>query len=85
MDRIHNLQSWMYDNATTPLVKGISGKMESIVKKVTGSLNETFKNQLPKEYREILGKMEEEIKMKQDIKRVFGIDDKGNPVRNIGE
>lgn len=85
MDRIKKLQEWAYENKSTIGVKGTSERMDGLIKRVQGSLNSTFKKQLPPEYKKILDSMSEDIKLSNDIKRVFGIDDAGNPVWNRGE
>ncbi len=54
--------------------------MDGLIKRVQGSLNSTFKKQLPEEYAKVLDSMSEDIKLSNEIKRVFGIDDAGNPV-----
>lgn len=85
MDRIKKLQEWAYENKSTIGIKGTSAKMESLIKKVQGSMNESFKAQLPDEYKKIMTSLAEDIKMKDDIQRLFGIDDSGNTVGNRGE
>ncbi len=85
MDRIKKLQEWAYENKSTIGVKGTSERMDGLIKRVQGSLNSTFKKQLPEEYAKVLDSMSEDIKLSNEIKRVFGIDDAGNPVWNRGE
>lgn len=85
MDRIKKLQEWAYENKSTIWVKGTSERMDGLIKRVQWSLNTTFKKQLPPEYAKILDSMSEDIKLSNEIKRVFGIDDNGVPVGNRGE
>lgn len=85
MDRVKKLQEWAYENKSTIWVKGTSERMDGLIKRVQGSLNSTFKKQLPEEYAKVLDSMSEDIKLSNEIKRVFGIDDAGNPVWNRGE
>lgn len=75
MDRIKKLQEWVYENKTRIGFKGISDRMESTLAKVQGSMNATFKKQLPPEYKEIMDSMSSDIQLKNKIKEVFGIDD----------
>ena len=82
MDRIKKLQEWAYENKSTIGIKGTSAKMESLIKKVQGSMNDSFKNQLPDEYKKIMTSLAEDIKMKEDIQRLFGIGDDGTLVGN---
>lgn len=85
MDNIKILQEWLYENKWTIALKGISKKMEWIVSKVQSSLNKTFKDQLPPEYRKVMDSMSEDMQMSQDIKRLFWIGDDGMPVWNKWE
>ena len=85
MDNIHILQDWIYENKSSMWVKWISQKMEWVVSKIQRSLNENFKNQLPPEYRKIMDSMSEDIQMKENIQKLFGIDDNGNLAWNRGE
>ena len=55
----------------------MSQGMESVMKQVQGSLNASLKKQLPKEYSKIMDDMAGDIKLKNDIKRLFGINDEG--------
>lgn len=85
MDRIKKLQEWAYENKSTIGVKGTSERMDWLIKRVQGSLNATFKKQLPPEYAKILDSMSDDIKLSNEVKRVFWIDDMWNPVWNRGE
>ncbi len=85
MDRIKKLQEWVYENKTRIGFKGVSDKMERVLTKVQGSMNATFKKQLPPEYAKIMDSMSSDIQLKNRIQEVFGIDDMGNPVGNRGE
>ena len=85
MDRVKKLQEWAYENKSTIGVKGTSERMDGLIKRVQSSLNSTFKKQLPPEYAKILDSMSEDIKLSNEVKRVFGIDNAGNPVWNRGE
>jgi len=85
MDNIKILQEWLYENKGTIALKWISKKMESIVSKVQWSMNKTFKDQLPPEYKKVMDSMSEDIVMNEKIKRLFGIGDDGQPVGNRGE
>lgn len=85
MDRIKKLQEWIYENKSTIGIKGTSAKMESLISKVQGSMNDTFKKQLPEEYRKIMTSLADDIKLKDDIQRLFGIADDGKLVGNRGE
>ena len=85
MDRIKKLQEWIYENKSTIGIKGTSAKMESLISKVQGSMNDTFKKQLPEEYKKIMTSLAEDIKLKDDIQRLFGIADDGKLVGNRGE
>lgn len=85
MDRIKKLQEWAYENQSTIWVKGTSERMNKLIKQVQWSLNSTFKKQLPEEYTKVLESMSEDIKLSDDIKRLFGIDEAGNQVWNRGE
>jgi hypothetical protein len=80
MDNIKILQEWLYENKGTIALKGISKKMEGIVSKVQGSMNKTFKDQLPPEYKKVMDSMSEDIDLNDRMKRLFGIGDDGNPV-----
>lgn len=59
--------------------------MERVLTKVQGSMNATFKKQLPPEYADIMKSMSDDIQLQSRIKQVFGIDDFGNAVGNRGE
>lgn len=85
MDNIKILQEWLYENKWTIALKGISKKMDWLVSKVQSSLNKTFKDQLPPEYRKVMDSMSEDMKMSQDMKRLFWIGDDGMPVWNKWE
>lgn len=85
MDNIKILQEWLYENKGTIALKGISKKMEGIVSKIQWSMNKTFKDQLPPQYKKVMDSMSEDIQMNEKIKRLFGIGDDGNPVWNRGE
>jgi hypothetical protein len=85
MDRIKKLQEWAYENKSTIGVKWVSERMWKLIKQVQGSLNSTFKKQLPPEYAKILDSMSEDIKLSDDMRRLFWIDDQGNQVWNRGE
>lgn len=85
MDRVKKLQEWAYENKSTVWVKWTSERMDWLIKQVQWALNSTFKEQLPKEYTKILDSMSDDIKLSNEIKRIFGIDDMGNPVGNRGE
>jgi len=45
--------------------------MDLLIKRVQGSLNATFKKQLPPEYAKILDSMSEDINLSNEVKRVF--------------
>ena len=79
MDRVRKLQEWVYENKTRIGFKGISDKMETVLSKVQTSMNKTFKEQMPPEYTQVMDSMSEDMRLKNDIKRQFGIDEFGNP------
>lgn len=79
MDRVRKLQEWVYENKTRIGFKGISDKMETVLSKVQTSMNKTFKEQMPPEYAQVMDSMSEDMRLKNDIKRQFGIDEFGNP------
>ena len=85
MDRVKKLQEWAYENKSTIGVKGTSERMDGLIKRVQGSLNSTFKKQLPEEYAKVLDSMSEDIKLSNEIKRLFWIDDNWNPIWNRWE
>ena len=85
MDNIKILQEWLYENKWTIALKGISKKMEWIVSNIQSSLNKTFKDQLPPEYRKVMDSMSEDMQMSHDIKKLFWIWDDGMPVWNKWE
>jgi hypothetical protein len=49
--------------------------MERVLTRVQGSMNATFKRQLPPEYAQIMDSMSSDIQLKNRIQEVFGIDD----------
>lgn len=85
MDRIKKLQEWVYENKSRIGFKGVSDKMERVLTRVQWSMNSTFKKQLPPEYTQIMDSMSSDIKLKEQIKEMFWIDDAWNTIWNKWE
>ncbi len=68
MDTIKILQNHLYDNSTGLRV---SDPMKKFLERTTGKMNGAFKNAMGENYTKILSEMSDDIKLEQELKRIF--------------
>ncbi len=68
MDTIKILQNHLYDNSTGLRV---SDPMKKFLERTTGKMNGAFKNTMGENYAKILSEMSDDIKLEQELKRIF--------------
>lgn len=73
MDRIKNLQNLAYEKQWPFGDYSLSKTVQPFIVRAIGKLNENLKSQLPKEYKNIVEGMSEDIKTKQNLEKLFGI------------
>lgn len=77
-DKIKALQSWVYEKNKIWIQWGVSDKMKSFIEQATWKLNTWMKKQLPPEYAKVMKQMFDDIKLKDNIDRVFQVSNEGN-------